>query len=413
METEIEKKIKEILKIANEKELYPEIKIIEGGISSGPEFIVKGKKMLSFCSSNCLGLANNKRIKKAIIEGLHRYGISPVAPYHTCGTLTIHKELEKKIADFINMEDAMIFNTSTMANMGVIPALINLPTTTFLSFLKIPFLKEEKAVLFSDELNHATVIEGCRLAKAEKVVYKHCNMNDLEAKLKKYRKKERKLILSDGLFTMDGDIAPLPDIINLARKYGAMVFIDDAGGTGILGENGRGTMEYYRLREGVDVIVTTFSKTMGMIGSAACASKEIIKYLRISAKTHMFSVAFPGALALGVLKALEIIKKDKARRVKLWENTKYLKTKLQESGFNTLNSQTPIIPILIGDERIAINMSRDLFDRGIFSPPIRWPAVPKGNARMRFIVSSEHSKEQMDRLIENLIDLGKKYKIIR
>jgi 8-amino-7-oxononanoate synthase len=413
METEIEKKIIETLKIVREKELYPDIKIIEGGISSEPEFVVKGRKMLSFCSSNCLGLANNKKIKNAIIEGFRRYGISPVAPYLTCGTLQIHKRLEREIANFIGMEDAMIFNTSTMGNMGVIPALINLPVTTFFSFLKIPFKKIEEAVLFSDELNHGTVIEGCRLAKAERIVYKHRDMNDLENKLKKYRKFKRKLILSDGVFSMDGDIAPLRDIVALAQKYGAMVYVDDAAATGILGENGRGTMEYFGLKEGVDVIVTTFSKTIGLIGGTACASKEIIDYLRITAKTHMLSVAFPGALALGVLKALEIIKKDKTRRIKLWENTKYLKTKLQEAGFNTLNSQTPIIPILIGDEKIAINISRDLFDRGIFSPPIRWPAVPRGKARMRFIVSSEHSKEQMDRLVESLIDLGKKYKILK
>jgi 8-amino-7-oxononanoate synthase len=413
METEIEKKIREILKTVKEKKLYPEIKIVEEGIASSSEFKINGKKFLSFASSNCLGLANSKEIKESIIKGLYQYGISQVAPYHTCGTLEIHKKLEKEIADFLNMEDAMIFNTSTMANMGVIPALVNLPSSTFFSFLKIPFKSREETVLFSDEFNHATVIEGCRLAKGEKIVYKHCDMNDLENKLKKYKRKKRKLILSDGVFSMDGDITPLKDIVFLARKYGAMVFIDDACATGILGENGRGTMEYYGLKSGVDVIVTTFSKAIGMIGGVACASKEIIDYLKISAKTHMFSVAFPAALALGVLKALEIIRKDKERRRRLWENTKYFKTKLQEAGFNTLNSQTPIIPVLIGDENTAIRISNELFNRGIFCPAIYWPAVPKGKARFRFIVSSEHTKDQMDRLIENLVDLGKKYKIIK
>lgn len=413
MENEISKKIKETLKIVREKGLYPEIKIVEEGIASGTEFTIKGKKMLSFCSSDCLGLGNNKKIKKAIIEGLYRCGISQVAPYLTCGTLSIHKKLEREIANFIGMEDAMIFNTSTMANMGVIPALINLPVVKFFSLFKIPFSGPEKAVLFSDELNHGTVIEGCRLAKAERIIYKHCDMKDLEKKLKKYRKKKRKLILSDGVFTMDGDIAPLPDIVDLAKKYGAMVFVDDAGGFGILGEKGGGTKEYFGLKNGVDVIVITFSKTIGMIGGAAIASKDIIDYLRITAKTHMLSVAFPGALAFGVLKALEIIRKDRARRMKLWKNTKYFKNKLQEAGFDTLNSQTPIVPVLIGDENITINMSKDLFNRGIFSPPIRWPAVPKGKARMRFIVSSKHSREQIDRLVDNLIDLGKKYKIIK
>jgi len=413
MENEIDKNIKKVLKIIREKNLYPEIKIVGENAPSEPEFIINSKKVLSFCSSNFLGLANNKEIKRKIIEGLYRYGISLVAPYHTCGTLQVHKRLEREIAEFIGVEDTMIFNTSTMANMGVIPALINLPVTSFFSFLKIPFKRTDDAVLFSDELNHATVVEGCRSAKAERIIYKHCDMYDLEKKLKSYRKKKRKLILTDGVFSMDGDIAPLKDIVDLSKKYESMVFVDDACGTGILGENGQGTMEYFGLKSGVDVIVTTFSKAMGLIGGTACASKEIINYLRVTSKTHMFSVAFPGALALGVLEALEIIKKDKARRVRLWENTKYLWNKLRETGFNTLNSQTPIIPVLIGDEKTTIDISKDLFNRGIFSPPIRWPAVPRSQARLRFIVSSEHSKEQIDILVDNLITLGKKYKIIR
>jgi 8-amino-7-oxononanoate synthase len=414
METEIEKKIKEIMKIVREKKLYPDIKVIEKGVPSEPEFVVKGKKVLSFCSANYLGLANDQRIKKAIIEGLFQYGIHPSASPLVSGTLTIHKELEKEIASFIGYEDAMLFGKSTLANMGVIPALINLPVTTFLSSLKIPFLKKEggDAVLFSDELNHATVIEGCRLAKAERVIYKHCDMNDLENKLKKYQKKKKKLILSDGVFTMDGDIAPLPDIVDLAQKYGAMVFMDDVGGTGILGEEGKGTMEYFGLKDGVDVIVTNFAKAFGVDGGAAIASKEIIDYLRISAKTYIFTGAFLSALACGVLKALEIIKTERWRHKKLWENTKYLKNKLQEAGFNTLNSQTPIIPVLIGDEKIIIQMAKDLFNQGIFSAPYYWPAVPKGQAKFRFTVTCQYQKEQINILIEKLVEVGKKYKII-
>ena len=262
-------------------------------------------------------------------------------------------------------------------------------------------------------LNHATVVEGCRLAKAEKVIYKHCDMNDLEQKLKQYKQKNRKLIVSDGLFSMDGDIAPLPSIVDLAKKHEAMVFIDDAAATGILGENGRGTMEYFGLKEGVDIIVTTFSKCFGIVGGIAVASKEMIDYLRVTAKTYMFSGAFLGALSCGILTALEIIKQGESKRAECWKNTKYLKGKLEEAGFNTLNSQTPIIPILIGDEKTAIGMSKDLFDRGIFSPPIRWPAVFHGQARMRFTVTCQYSKEQLDRLVENLIIVGKKYKIVQ
>jgi 8-amino-7-oxononanoate synthase len=411
METEIERKIKEMLKIGREKKLYPEIKVVEGGISSKPEFIIEGKKILSFCSFDCLGLANNKKVKKAIIEGLNRYGIHPCGAVLISGTLKIHRELEKKIANFLGKEDALIFHTTTMANMGVIPAIINLSPTSLFSFLKIPF-KGTDAVIFSDQFNHATIIEGCRLAKAEKIVFQHCDMNDLENKLKKYNKRKMKLIVTDGVFSIDGDIAPLPDIINLAKKYGAMVYIDDVNATGILGKNGKGTMEYFGLKNGVDIIVTGFSKCFGVVGGIAASSKEIIDYLRVTAKTYVFSGGFLGSLALGILKALEIIKNAKMKRIKLLENAEYLRNKLQRAGFDTLKSESPIIPILIGDEKIAINMARDLFNRSILSMPIRWPAVPHGQARMRFIVTIHHTKEQIDTLVENLIIVGKKYKII-
>ena len=413
METEIEKKIKEILKIVREKGLYPEIKVVEGGVSSEPEFIVEGKKVLSFCSANYLGLANDEEIKKAIIEGIRLYGVHPSGSVLISGTLKIHKKLEKEVANFIGNEDAMIFNTSTMANMGVIPAIADLPILKFFTPFKIPFFGKGECVLFSDELNHPTIIEGCCLAKTERIIYRHCDMNDLEKKLKKYKKNRRKMILTDGAFSTYGDIAPLPEIINLARKYGAIVYIDDATVTGILGENGGGTMEYFGLKNNSDIIITTtFSKCFGIVGGTTVASKEIIDYLRISAKTYMFSGAFLGALAAGILKALEIIKRDKWRHIKCWENTRYLKNKLQEAGFNTLGSETPIIPILIGDEKTAIKMAKDLFERDILSPPFRWPAVPRGQAIMRFAVTCEQSKEQLDRLVENLIVLGKKYKII-
>jgi 7-keto-8-aminopelargonate synthetase-like enzyme len=238
-------------------------------------------------------------------------------------------------------------------------------------------------------------------------------MNDLERKLKKYKRRRRKLIVTDGVFSATGEIAPLKEIIELAQKYSAMVYVDDAIATGILGENGRGTMEHLGLKESIDILVTTFSKCFGILGGVAASKKEIIKYLRISTKTYIFSGAFLGALAKGILKALEIIKRDKWRRIKCWENAKYLKNKLEEAGFNTLNTQTPIIPILIGDEEKAIEMSRELFERGILSPPFRWPAVPRGQALMRFTVTCEYTKEQLDRLIENLIIVGKKYKIIK
>ncbi|PIS43085.1 MAG: hypothetical protein COT24_00095 [Candidatus Kerfeldbacteria bacterium CG08_land_8_20_14_0_20_40_16] len=257
-------KIIETLKILHERDLYPDINIATGGISSSPVFEVNNKKVLSFNSGNYLGLANNEEVKQAIIEGIKKFGIHPSGSVLISGTLSIHKELEKRIATFIGKEDAMIFTTSTMANMGVIPAIVNLPLVSLFNFFRFRF-KSDRTIIFSDEFNHATVIEGCRLAKTEKVVYKHCDLNDLESKLKK-NKKRRKLIVSDGIFSMDGDIAPLKDLAALSKQYNALLMIDDAHATGVLGKNGRGTIEHYGISGGVDIVVTTFSKALGVVG---------------------------------------------------------------------------------------------------------------------------------------------------
>lgn len=411
MENEINKRIREILKIAYRENLYPEIKAIEKGLSSEPEFEVDGKKVLSFCSFNFLGLANDPLVKKAIIEGINKYGAHPCGAVLISGTLGIHKKLEKEIAAFLGKEDAMIYNTTSMANIGVIPAIANLPLSTLFSFFKIPFREDEEVILLSDELNHATIVEGCRLAKGKKIIYKHCDVKDLESQLKKHKKNKRKIILTDGVFSMDGDIAPLKEIASLAKEHGALIYVDDVNALGVLGDKGAGTAEYLGLKD-IDIITTGFSKCFGVTGGITAASKDTIDYLRVTSKTYIFSGGILGGLAQGVLKSLEIVKKDKDRRNRLWENTRYLKNGLVKIGFNILKTETPIIPILIGSERISINMAKDLLERNIFSPPIRWPAVSHGQARMRFVVNSTHTKKQIDYLLENLTTIGRKYKII-
>lgn len=403
--------IKQTTKFIHENGLYPEIKVVQD-VASEPEFTVGGNRLLSFASFNYLGLANNEEVKAAIIEGLRQYGIHPSASPLVGGTLTVHRRLEDEVANLLGKEDCMLFATSTMANMGVIPALVNLPST-FLSYFGASLSEEEgNVILFSDEPNHATIVDGIRLARTKVSVYRHCDMDDLEKKLRSHHGRKRKVILSDGVFSMDGDIAPLNDIVSLAEKYEAMVFVDDVNAIGLLGENGGGTMEHFGLKDGVDVVVTNFAKALGVGGGAAAASRDVIDYLRVTAKTYIFSGALLGGLAMGVLKALEVMTRDKMRRAGLWENTKYLRTRLQAIGFNTLKSETPIIPIFIGDERIAIDMYRDLLSQGIFSPALRWPAVPHGEARLRFVVTYEHSKEQLDRLIGSLHSLGTKYRVV-
>jgi len=409
METEIQKRIRQTLNLLTDAGLYPTIPVVTGGVSSRPSFLVDGREVLSFCSGNYLGLADSSAIKNAITEGLQQYGVHPSGSPLISGTLEVHRRLEKEIAEFLGMEDAMLFNTSTMANIGAIPPIVDLQGLRFLTPLTRSFLSAKEGALFGDEFNHPTIVDGCRLAKAELVPYKHCDMNDLEKKLEKHEEKKRKVILTDGVFSTSGEIAPLREIVELALKYGAMVYVDDALATGILGENGRGTMEHLGLKAGVDIVVTTFSKAFGVVGGAVAASKAIIDYLRVLARTYMFSGAFLGALALGILRALEMVREEGWRRERLWDNTRYLRDRLREAGFNTLNSETPIIPVLVGDEKTAIRMSEDLFEQGILSPPFRWPAVPKGKAMMRFTVTCEYSKEQLDRLVESLVAVGRKH----
>ena len=399
-----------ILSQIDQKSLYPDINIVDGGVSSAPEFSVSGRPVLSFCSGNYLGLANDPAVKAAVVDGIGRYGLHPSGSVLVSGTLTVHRELEERLARYVGFGDAMLFNASTMANMGVIPALMSLPLTSLLSFFRV-FVRRERGAILSDELNHATIIEGCRLADAERAVYRHRDMDHLEHLLRKHRRK-RKLIVTDGVFSMDGDIAPLPDIVRLGQQYGAMIMVDDAHATGVLGPHGRGTLEHFGLTDGVDVLVTTFSKAFGVTGGAALASPEVIRYLRISAKTYIFSGAFLGGLATGVLKAVDIAEHGEERRRKLWENTTLLRVQLAAAGFNTLGSRTHIIPVLIGSERTAIDMSRDLLDRGILAPPIRWPAVPHGQARMRFALTPEYSDFQVTRLTEALTEVGRRHGLI-
>jgi len=402
METKFTKKIKEILSYAEKRGLYPETSVIE---ANEPETIVNGKKVLLFCSLNYLGLANHPNIKKAAIEAIQKYGVGAGGARFVSGNYELHNLLEKKVAQFKREEAALIFQTGYVTNVGVIPALINLPKLG-------PFASLTKGgVIFSDELNHASIIDGCRLSEAEVVIYKHRDMNDLEAKLKKY-KNRHKLIITDSVFSMDGDIAPLPQIVELAKKYNAMTMIDEAHATGVLGDRGGGATDYFHLEGQIDVVMGTFSKAIGCLGGYVAGKRYLIKYLKAATRPSIFSVALPPAIAAAIIAAIEEIQKNPMLRKKLWENAKYLRENLQKLGFNTLNSETQIVPILIGDEVKAIRMAKLLFEKNIFAPCMRWPAVPKGKARIRFTVMATHTREQIDTLLEACEKIGKSLKII-
>ncbi|MFH1236545.1 MAG: aminotransferase class I/II-fold pyridoxal phosphate-dependent enzyme [Parcubacteria group bacterium] len=400
-------KIRVILEGIKSRDWMPDIKVITG-ISSDPEVVIDGRKVLLMCSGNYLGLANDPRVKRAVVEGIEKYGLHPAGSRLVSGTQDIHLKVEKVVAQFKKQEDAMIFTTGTLANLGTIPALVDSPLMSVSDYLKSRFLPE-KSFIFSDKLNHATIIDGCRISKAHVAVYQHADMKDLEAKIKNTGK-GRKLIVSDGVFSMDGDSAPLAQLVSIAREYNALLMIDDAHGTGVIGENGGGITDYFHLHDGVDIHMGTFSKAFGLLGGFIAGKGELIEYLRIAARTYVFSGAFWGSIVYAIQKSLDIIINEQERRKKLLDNAAYLRNGMKRIGYVTLGSITPIIPIMVWDEIKAKLMSEDLFQRGILCPSIRFPAVEKGKSRIRFAVMATHSQAQLDHVLNVLSELKRKYK---
>lgn len=400
------KEIKKILKFVDKNELYPDLRIVEGG--ADPEVVVDGKKVLMFSSNNYLGLATRPELKKAAIEAINKYGVGADGSRMLSGNLQVHRDFELAIAKFKGGEDAIVWPTGYSANVGVITAMMNMPKILPRDFIN------KKSVILSDEFNHASIIDGAKMSKQEVVVYKHRDMTDLEKKLKKH-KKRRKLVVTDGVFSMDGDIAPLDKIVPLCKKYNALLMIDEAHASGVLGKTGHGSLEHFNLKaiKDVDIVLGTCSKGLASTGGFVVGSKELIRYLRVTSRSYIFSTAMIPAASASLIKALEIIEAEPRLREKLWENAEYLRNGFKKLGFNTLLSETQIIPILIGTDKDAIMFTRKLFDKGIFGPAVRWPAVEKGKSRIRFTVMSTHSKEQIDYLLKSCNDIGRELKILK
>ncbi len=382
----------ELERLKNEG-LYVNIRVIESEVSSW--FIVDGKKCLNLTSNNYLGFASDKRIVEKVIEYVKKYGIGPAAVRTISGTMSIHIELEKKLSKFKQVEDVILLQSGFMANLSVIPSIVS-----------------NEDVIFSDELNHASIIDGCRLSRAEIVRYKHLDMNDLEDKLKQYSNKRRKLIVSDGVFSMDGDIAPLNELIEIANKYDAILMIDDAHGEGVLGRNGRGIVDHFNAHSKVDIEVGTLSKAFGVIGGFVAGSQRLIEYLKQKARPFLFSSALTVADVAANLAALEIMESSDELVKKLWENKNYFQENLKKMGFNLGNTKTPITPIIVGDEKKAQQFSKELFENNIFVQAIVYPTVPKGTARLRVMISAIHKKEDLDFALEVFEKIGKKLSII-
>jgi glycine C-acetyltransferase len=374
--------------------LYNNIRTI--GSPQGAWLIVDGKKVLNFCSNNYLGLANHPDLISASKNATGELGIGPAAVRSIAGTMTLHVELEKRIAQFKGVEAAVTFQSGFTANLATIPALVS---------------KED--VIFSDKLNHASIIDGCRLSGAKIIAYEHNDVKSLEeqikANLSQYR---RALIITDGVFSMDGDVAPLPDIYEVAKKYDILLMVDDAHGEGVLGKGGRGIVDHFGLHGKVDVEVGTFSKAFGVVGGIVAGKSIIVEWLRQRGRPFLFSSAMTVPDTAACLAAVDLLEDSTQLVDKLWENAKYFKAEMKNLGFNTGVSETPITPVMLGDAKLAQQFSRELFDAGVFAMSIGFPTVAQGKARIRVMISAAHSKDDLDKGLETFKNVGKKLGVI-
>ncbi|MBW7920444.1 MAG: glycine C-acetyltransferase [Anaerolineales bacterium] len=375
--------------------LYNRIRTIES--PQGAWLKVDGKRVLNFCSNNYLGLANHPDIVAAAKKSLDALGIGPAAVRSIAGTMTLHVELEKRLAQFKGVEAAITFQSGFTANLATIPALVG---------------KED--VIFSDRLNHASIIDGCRLSGAKIIAYEHNDVKSLEeqiqANLNQYR---RALIVTDGVFSMDGDIAPLPDICEVAKKHDILLMVDDAHGEGVLGNGGRGIVDHFGLHGKVDVEIGTMSKAFGVVGGMVAGNKVIVEWLRQRGRPFLFSSAVTVPDAAACLAAIDLLEDSTQLVDKLWDNAKYFKAEMKNLGFDTGVSETPITPIMLGEAKLAQQFSRELFEAGVFAMALGYPTVPQGKARIRVMISAAHSRDDLDKGLEAFAKVGKGLGVIR
>ncbi|HCC69039.1 MAG TPA: 8-amino-7-oxononanoate synthase [Nitrospiraceae bacterium] len=369
------------------KGLLRELKWLES--SQGPRVVINGEEYLNFSSNDYLGLTSHPEIIEAAINALKKYGFGSGASRLLSGSYIPHRELEERIARFKGTEAALIFNTGYSANTGVIPAIVKSGDT-----------------VLSDELNHASIIDGARLSKAEIKIYKHRDVNHLEELLKKFAGK--KLVITDTVFSMDGDIAPLKDIVSLCKKYDALLIIDDAHATGVLGKTGRGAFEHFGIEASTGsasgiIQMGTLSKAFGCFGAFVAGSKDLIKLLTNKTRSFIYSTALPPALASAAIKAIDIVDSEShGLRDKLWKNRERFYQGLRKIGYNTLDSETPIIPLVTGDIESTMRLSNYLYNNKIFVPAIRPPTVPEGKCRIRFSVTAAHTDGDIDMVLKSL-----------
>lgn len=375
--------------------LYNRIRTI--GSPQGARLIVDGKDVLNFCSNNYLGLANHPKLVEAAQTASRKFGIGPAAVRSIAGTMDLHIELEKRLAKFKGAEDVITFQSGFAANLGTISALVG---------------KED--VIFSDKLNHASIIDGSRLSGARIVPYEHNDPAALDTAIQEnagsYR---RALIVTDGVFSMDGDIAPLPALYEVAKKYDIMLMVDDAHGEGVLGKGGRGIVDHFGLHGKIEIEIGTLSKAFGVVGGLVAGNKVIIEWLRQRGRPFLFSSAVPAPDVAACIAAVELLESSTELVDKLWDNAKYFKIEMKKLGFDTGVSETPITPVMLGEAQLAQQFSRELFENGVFAMSIGFPTVAKGKARIRVMISASHDRDDLGEGLEAFAKVGRKLGVIK
>lgn len=381
----------EIQRLKNEG-LYNKIPVINS--PQGAWLKIDGNKVLNLCSNNYLGLANHPQLIDEAKKIMDEFGVGPGAVRSIAGTMSLHRDLENILSEFKRVEASMALQSGFVANQAVIPSLY-------------------ADAIFTDSLNHASIIDGVRLTKASRYIYAHNSVEDLAVKLEEGKDHPRKLIISDGVFSMDGDIAPVDEIVQIASEYDALVMIDDAHGEGVLGQNGRGIANHFGLHKGeIDIEIGTLSKAVGVVGGFVSGSKLLVEYLEQKARPFLFSSALTPPDIAASIAAIKILIKDDSLVKKLWKNAAFFQKGLQDLGFDTGKTQTPITPIMIGDAKTSSDFSKRLFDDGIFAMSIGFPTVPKGKARIRAMLSAAHSQDDLEMAISKIETVGKKLEII-
>ncbi|MDX1686735.1 MAG: glycine C-acetyltransferase [Candidatus Promineifilaceae bacterium] len=385
--------IREELEQLKEAGLYTNIRTIESPMDAWVQ--IDGRKLLNFCANNYLGLANHPRLRQAAREAVEEYGVGPGAVRTIAGTMSLHDRLETRLAEFKRAEACITFQSGFNANLAAIPALVG-----------------RGDVIFSDELNHASIIDGCRLSRAQVVRYDHNDVDDLRRKVEETVDYNRRLIVTDGVFSMDGDIAPLDKIADVAEEHGIILMVDDAHGEGVLGEGGRGIVDHFDLHGRVDVEVGTMSKAFGVVGGMVAGNRVIVEWLRQRGRPFLFSSAMTVPDVAACIQAVDLLESSTELVDRLWENARVFRQGMDEMGFDTGQSQTPIVPVMLGEAPLAQEFSKRLFEKGVFAMAIGYPTVPQGKARIRVMNSAAHSAADIEQALETFGEVGQELDVV-